>query len=405
MGVIRFPYEAENNHPQYLWNVQEYIIRMLMQQSIGVSLEEASTAATITHDPSISHNFTANGPADFPNNNISAQFSTNGTGWVYLRADGGAFYLSEQMPSYNQYLHGWYHPTQADRAVVFIDSEQPAGYRCFVMDTYNSMFQYNARIADTGGATVFSKGYGSPDNTDGGDWEFTLQPGRYRFELRGGRGGNGGNSAAPSVDGQLYGYGGEGAVPPAVIFKLTILSTVTLTGYVGFNGSHGADGNRITTNPVTAEMSGTGGGGGSSGEDTYIQSASITLTEAIGGAGGGGGNSDNHSGGTLMGKFITSGAGGGGAGAGTAGNGTIGYNPYGYGYNTPARAGTMDNGGAGQPDGRLPGDKGQNRGSLRRRDGGNSPGDAFIADSAGGASILSSTHGYARIIRTGDVAS
>jgi len=404
MSLIQFPYEPESQHPQYLYNEQEFIMRMLMQHSIGISLEETASQVTVSHNPVLSHNFTAHGAADFPSRNISAQFSTSSTRWIYLRANGNEFYLSSQQPSYNQYLHGWYHPTLADRAVVFIDSEQPANYRCFIMDTYNSMYEYNSRIADTGGDLFFHKGFGSVTDANGGTWSRTLLPGRYRFEIRAGKGGNGGTSGYANNNIA----GGVGALGQIVIHKLTIISRITINGYVGFDGSHGENGKYKTAiaGRIVYDIA-TGGGGGSSGENTFIQIENSVLAEAIGGAGGGGSNAGNYAGGNLTGGFLSSGAGGGGAGFGVGGNGKIKDSDVNAGL-----GGTVDNGGAGQQSVNGNGLSGQNRGTLRRRNGGNSPSwgggvagvNVTVDASLGGTSILNTTQGYIKIIRTGDIA-
>jgi hypothetical protein len=444
MSIIKFPYEQESNHPQYLWNEQEYIIRMLMQHSIGISMEEISTQVTVSHNPALSHNFTANGPADFPSRNISASFSTSETCWIYLKADGSEFYLSGQKPFYNQYIHGWYHPTLADRAVVFIDSELAGGIRCMVMDSANVHFDYNRRIRnEMEGIVVYHKGYGASIPTDryGGDFNVELLPGRYRFHLRGGRGGNGGAIYVFIEDAHSFGnyfgtyypfHGGSGAIPPETVYTLTILDEISLNGYVGFDGEHGDSQNYKSWSDInyvyTRYEIGTSGAGGSSGEDTYIQSGSILLSEAIGGAGGGGSQRKSYGDGRdpTTGYYYPyvsyySGAGGGGAGAGIAENGIMydlkdNFNPINLNdvieIGTAGMAGTLDNGGAGAladtPFG-YHGEGGQDRIPLRRRRNG---GDSFgftksgytVEDSLGGRTFISpETHGYIKIVKVGDV--
>lgn len=333
-SALQFPYEPENSHPHYLWNEQEYVLRMLMQHSIGVSIDETANYVTVSHNPALSLNFTANGPADFPSHNITEQFATNQTIWIYLKADGTQFYSSSQPPKYNQYLHGWYHSSLADRAVVFIDSEQPANYRCFIMDSQNCMTEYDWRIPDyqSGDISFFEK------TTLGEFATVPLTPGNYRIHIKGGRGGNGGANA------NFNHSGGNGTDSEEIILKIRVVSTIRLNGLVGANGDHGKQGGshywrseaaRQTIAQNTYTVYGyndffAAGGGGSSGEDSFIKISDngVLLAKSIGGAGGGGAAaiitdiSGTYPSGTVFVKRRMYGAGGGGAGSGNAQNGS-----------------------------------------------------------------------------------
>jgi len=337
MSTLKFPYQPESDHPQYLWNEQEYIYRMLMQNSIGVSIDETSSQVTISLDPSISHNFIANGAADFPKSSIQETFTTNQTRWIYFKADTTEFYISSQQPQYNQYLHGWYHSTLADRAVVFIDSENPAGYRCIVMDSPNCHFEFNRRISNSGGELIFEAT--NPSELVG----LTLTQGNYRIEIMGGKGGNGGGIYEVLT-------GGLGATAVPQIVKISILSTTTISCMLGADGENGQDGGynsgddtgtakewawNYSRPSFQAGWTIVGGGGGSSGEDSVVlTSSNLILARGIGGAGGGGAmqganvSPNNSQVPTRYEQYFEShGAGGGGAGSGvaTAGNVIAGY--------------------------------------------------------------------------------
>ena len=409
--MIRFPAAPDSAHPQYLWNNQEYIVRMLNQNALKIGIDEIEDQVTIYTTPENSLNVVANGAADFPVYSLHGVFDTNLTRWVYLRADGAEFYISDQQPEYNQYMHGWYH--NENRAVVFIDGDKPNRFRAVLMDTYNAHYEYNLRIADTGGDLVFEK-------YTGGLVPIFLPSGKYRFEIRGGRGGRGG-------DGWSGHQGGAGAIADLFIFKLTLYKDITLAGYVGFDGTNGQgfQERRVTVTSgrnITSSMQGTSGGGGSSGEDSYLLYERRLLAESIGGAGGGG---------TMIvaGLYISSqisyfaGAGGGGSGSGVAGNGSYQYqsgsNPGGL---SAAQRGTLELGGGGSPgswvntlDWGIAGGAGENRGTSRRRNGGNSPqirerrvnnswGNNYIGPSYGGSGVYNTSSGHILVYRLGSVA-
>jgi len=138
---------------------------------------------------------------------------------------------------YNIYLDGWYHPDNhpyGDRAVVFIDGELPQGRRAIVMDSSNSMNEYDMRNPDTGDDLVWE--ITAP--SDAGWQSMLLTPGNYRFELRGGNGGRGGNAGQDgSVENPaLGGSGGHGQV---IVRKIRITRLVTFFSLLGGDGEHG----------------------------------------------------------------------------------------------------------------------------------------------------------------------
>lgn len=153
MAVRLFPYLPESNHPQYLWNEQEYIIRMLNQNANGIAITNSTNSVTISLANTESQNFISHGSIDFANNELTATFSTLTTRWIYLRADGSELYESSHRPEYNQYLHGHYR--NGDRAVVFINSSLPWNQRAVVMDSFNSHFQYDQTVPTTEGTLIW----------------------------------------------------------------------------------------------------------------------------------------------------------------------------------------------------------------------------------------------------------
>jgi len=289
MAMIRFPLQPENNHPQYLWNEQEFIIRMLHQHKIGISMDENATQVTVSFDPALSLNFVAKGAVDFKkyNTNRTATFSTNSTFWIYLKEDGSGFYASgSDKPAYNQYTHGWYR-ANGDRAVVFCDPDQEAGFRCMIMDSFNCHYEYEQRIPDTGGDLVFEiKDNQITDDINGSE-PITLVPGSYRFELTAGSGGRGGGADDT---------GGRGCDGQKVIYKLNTYNTLKLKGIRGGNGARGSDRKYYRWQDtdwfggITSDnLLMTACGGGSSGSDTMLMFFDGTpIITAIGGAGGGG---------------------------------------------------------------------------------------------------------------------
>lgn len=418
MSVIRFPYEPESSHPQYLWNEHEYVVRMLTQNKIGIGLREDNYHGHISGQGIFSMGNIAMGMSEIILPNIYFSFPTDFLSWVYCKRDGSEFYQSTDKPSYNTILQGWFHPATEERAVVFVDFERSPGQRCIIMDSFNSMFDYDHRIGDPpAGELVF------PKNAAQEAWStmipHVLQPGSYRFEMKGGRGGSGGNLYNDTYDtdprfnrGWSNGlvrmwrnipqpalsyrlFGGKGAAADTYIFKITLLTPVTIYVYRGADGENGGgDPEKTGACREVTEIIGPpilvpGGmlphyadnvavdrisracsaGGGASGEDSRIIANERDLFRAIGGAGGGGAGGASE---TYIGPFlenfgmlrnmesIVSGGGGGGAGSGVAEDGQI--VPEGTGsaviipmYNdprivpgiTPARKGTINLGGAG----------------------------------------------------------
>jgi len=353
MALKRFPENNESNHPHYLWNNQEYIIRMLHQNRIGISISETSSIVKVSLLPTDSKNVIANGSADIFSSFYN-EFPTGNTRWIYIKLDGSEMYISGTTPVYNQYLHGWYNNSTGDKAIIFIDSEQEAGYRCIVLDSVNALFEYNRYIPNSGYEELIYE-----SSVGGLSPPIKLNPGNYRFILRGGKGGKGGNCTifpSPTTF-----YGGNGAISVQQTLKITLREEVYITVYIGFDGTDGQDQNdwgtwvysqQIISNTywTTRYTNGAGAGGGSSGEDSIITIASGILSskqllKSYGGAGGGGAtrrtlpiNDDT----TYESITNVVAPGGGGAGSGIADNGqtsALGNDPR------AGAAGSMSGGG------------------------------------------------------------
>ena len=64
MGVVRFPGLPESNHPHYLWNRQEYVVRMLHQNRIGLGVWEEGGRVIVSGRAADGMNVVAHGGAD-----------------------------------------------------------------------------------------------------------------------------------------------------------------------------------------------------------------------------------------------------------------------------------------------------------------------------------------------------
>jgi hypothetical protein len=117
----------------------------------------------------------------------------------------------------------------------------------------------------------------------------TLEPGRYRFEIKAGTGGNGG-----SADSNKGGNGGEGQSMnvPVVILKPTLI-------YYGLggNGNNGED-----SFGVIGKRYPGGGGGGCSGGSAFINIEGYYYF-CLGGGGGGDGSNSGSSGSSNSGGY------------------------------------------------------------------------------------------------------
>ena len=229
MSVIRFPFEAESEHPLYKWNEHEFIVRMLTQNQIGIAFTELETGTpevSITSNSMITMNHIAHGGHQFsPHSGAPFVITTTQTRWIYIDENGSSIgipsiYPSPIRPVYNSILHGWYHPAEPHRALFLIDPDQPQGYRTIVMDSFNSMFDFDYSIPDPdSGSTPFYKA----EPPFGNVVALACPPGKYVFEVRGGKGGKGGDNN-PGMPTYLPAtYGGAGASAPILRLKLRIV--------------------------------------------------------------------------------------------------------------------------------------------------------------------------------------
>ena len=331
MSVIRFPGIAESDHPHYLWNEQEYICRQLFQAKVGWSFgfaPEDNRWVQFSNHPDACTSLTTHGAADIFGPHISRGWLTTETAWVYYRLDASDIYREATRPIYSQYLHGWYHPTNGDRAIAFIDSELPVSRRVIIMDSPNSMYEYDVRAATA--ASPIHWELTTPSDTFLAAGSFTLDPGNYLFELRGGNGGNGGAGgwvrSDPVAPSGTPIPGGIGGTSVSVVYELILHHTAVFQAILGGNGNAGTDGNARARRQSGGgeghyEHLMTGGGGGSSGGDTILRTSDgRILAISRGGAGGGGGpaSASLHS---RFNTFQASGGGGGGAGVPDGGDG------------------------------------------------------------------------------------
>ena len=453
MSTIRWPSTSESEHPQYLWNEHEYIMRMLTQNSIGVGFNEDNDYVHIWTLPQMSMNHIANGPVNFPTNYIQGYFDTWSNKFIYIKADGTQFYESYDKPTYNQYLHGWYHKTKADRAILFVNPSESEGARGILLDSPNSLFEID--MIGMGSWELYT------EINEVSDWrQRTLQPGLYRIQISGGRGGKGGdieNRNNPVI--RYPAYGGQGALGATSTIILRILGQTDIFCYRGGDGEAGQNGgavyytyvfaldNPILLNPGSDEAeyqynaggfngAAVSGGGGSSGEDSVIKLNDIDIVTARGGAGGGGAPAIIQSAtgiymnmlttGFMRGETYAHGPGGGGAGSGAAQNGNLPANaPINPGVGCK---GTLMAGG--QPgngtfayydyqsdedtgiliDPLFIGKPGQNIDAGNRRNGGDSGEVTLIynnreykVSAKGGQNTLSTSQGYIRIYKIGEV--
>jgi hypothetical protein len=333
MSTLKFPLPPESDHPQYLWNEQEYIIRMLTQNKIGIGVSEDNTYISLYLTPEKSTGSISKGPVNIVPVNTFAQFPTNTTQWIYVNSSNLTFYTSTKKPVWNNYLHGWYYSDQTlDRAVVFIDPNQIIGYRGIILDSFNAHYQYEHRIPDTGGTLVFDAHAINPNT--GVDYvtvqtTLYLTPGSYRFEMKAGKGGNGGSSTQWNINSttglnnaaQWDEGGGAGVDGAAAVYKITIVDPLWVTLLCGGNGQNAVNG--VFYENAAIQLTGynfqyvcASGSGGSSGQDTAVLQNNRQLFRVLGGSGGGGSLSYYTNDGNYGVHSMQSGAGGGGGGHG-----------------------------------------------------------------------------------------
>ena len=108
MSKIKFPLDPESSHKHYLWNEQEYIMRMITQNALSIQIYEDSAYVYVSMDPENSNSYIAQGPVDFTRLIHTKSFRNDTSQWIYCRATDGMFETSQTVPVYDQYTHGWY---------------------------------------------------------------------------------------------------------------------------------------------------------------------------------------------------------------------------------------------------------------------------------------------------------
>ena len=403
---------------------------MVFLIGIGFDEDEINKKVTVSMRNGDSMNFIAYGPVDFPSPQVSLTRSTDTTGWIYKAPDNSNFVFrsgSENRPVYDSYIHGWYHPREEMRAVMFIDSELPPGQRCIIMDSFNSMYEYDHRIPDAEEEYI-EVIYDSTKEEDADEVIRILPRGKYRIHLKGGTGGSGGKANA-SIDFNTNDIqnGGQGHEGEIIVEKITLYETQQFSLYNGADGADGLDSKkniRLYSVPSATIDGGTSAGGGSSGEDTRIVLNNVAIMIARGGAGGGGAYQVAQWGTLDASYYMCSGPGGGGAGYGQGKSGGIARTASHAGAIasrppvsvSAAQGGNINSGGLGSagtrantihPDNAFNGQNGQNITVGYRRNGGNSPGYTYsntLVDTVlGGNTTKDSKSGYIKIFKTGEL--
>ena len=401
MSIRQFPYEPESDHPQYKWNELEFNVRMLTQNSIKLNVKETATHVIFNHPDGLLTNNIAFGLADRPVQLDQFQVINSSSVFVYCKKDTGVLFSSTTKPKYSSIYHGWYNGN-LDRCIALIDKDNPEYGKCVLMDSFNSLFEYDQRVPDTEyEKDLFYEGTVSQETP------CIFEPGRYRVRLKGGLGGYGGGmnfeqiSQALFKDNNIPGTpppnvvpGGIGAEAPDRVLKFVTLNKINAKGFKGADGANGESG--AIGNPYNSNTAYTSSGGGSSGEDSYIiLDDGTVLIISIGGAGGGGARGDIPPGFSTLGI----GAGGGGAGSGTPGDGYIPDYAI-NGINIPARGGTVYYGGDGSfgLNTLLIGNPGEDLSAGHRRNGGNGPKPPSPGTQGkGGSSPLTASSGFLKI--------
>ena len=335
MSVVRFPFTKESDHPQYIWNEHEYIARVLTQNAIGMGfVENDNETVTIDTSPNMSRGNDAWGLSEFILQPDIYTITTDTTKFIYVTADGIYRERTEE-PKYNSILHGWYNSDFTARAVMLIDHNRPVKYRCILLDSPNSLFEYK-NIMFTDRILIDNM----PVLTPNYPVILFLPPGTYLFEMKGGKGGKGGRGGGVvgTPGNNQYcasGPGGEGAEGQIITKYVTFSESMELQLLLGGGGEDGANGvyknyEAVILNKYKFHVLGQAGAGASSGQDTVVinNKNQAVIFRALGGSGGGGGNCcacgyDQY---VEQMRYVFAGGGGGGAGFGKANyGGTVHY--------------------------------------------------------------------------------
>jgi hypothetical protein len=217
---------------------------------------------------------------------------TPATGQNYVYAvpkDGGAaFQYSATKPVWSATKGGWYNGNNRAVAKVYYVSSQYNNK--VLLDRQEAMYEMNKiQPVPTSGGTLVVTGVVNEVKS------VTLEPGRYRYEIKAGKGGNGG-----FAESNKSGLGADGESRTGIlVFKENQVIYFGLGG----DGENGKNGD--------------GGGGGCSGGSAFIKTFAKTIL-CIGGSGGGG----------MGGGGLAGGGGAGGYGTGSHANANLSGSGY-----------------------------------------------------------------------------
>jgi hypothetical protein len=344
MAVERWPYnEGRYEHKQGFYNSVEQLTRVLTQSSIGIYFSEGSSTVSFNLNPNNSLNHISFGLRDITKSASEASttysFNTTTTGFIYIGLKGTPSFRAER-PTYESYLHGWYDIEKAERAIIFIDSKRPAGYRCKLMEGFNVLYDYDRRVPTTKVLvytvkTDIASYYEKPFEIGIGPSyaHMGLGKGWYTFELKGGHGGEGGRAMNP-IDPNTFTMPGRGGASIPAYYTVEVTRDTLFNLRLGGDGMPGesvkAEGGKSSydnykefrytdmNNMYLKGYAGNAGGGGAGGSPTILWNDKKRILMYSAGGGGGGGaqaiTSDLRENYYLNQAIFLNGAGGGGCG-------------------------------------------------------------------------------------------
>jgi hypothetical protein len=230
---------------------------------------------------------------------VSGEPESGKVNYIYAKplpaeSDVLAFYSCEEPTVYNEGC--WYNKSghAAMAKLFFVKNGSNSYYNGkVVLDNIDALDEVNTLQSMDGGGDGLLVAAAEGVNNE--NKNYVIQPGAYRFVIRGGTGGNGGNDGNNNEDG-WGGYGGGNGgqlITPRIIFTTSVLAKLSAGG----GGGHGENGEH-TSKSGTGNSSGGGGGGGRASyikiNDKGVYNGIILV--AIGGAGGDGENSGYGSG-------------------------------------------------------------------------------------------------------------
>ena len=227
---------------------------------------------------------------------IAGQAVNNAQNYIYAvtTADGLSvtFMYSTVAPQWDAAKGGWYAqfnpgagylPDDYHRAIVKLFVTGGKYNNKVILDSYSAMFMVNTKqpVPTSGGVSISIPSYVANRPFDG---EFNLEPGIYRYELKGGDGGKGGGRGYQG--GNAEGWGDLGASgTDGGVGEIRTGSFVWHGGKIKVMvGADGGDGGKGADIPSTATGYAGNGGGGGGGLDSRI--GEITARGGMPGIGG-----------------------------------------------------------------------------------------------------------------------